>query len=499
MDAILTCDIGTTACKCTAFVADGTRLADVRIDYATEYPRPGWAQQSADMFADAALRGLAQLAGSVDPADVRAIGLSGQMNALIPVDAEGNALHPSIIHSDSRSAPQVDEIAAHISPDEFYALTGNRLDCHYTLTKLLWLRRHLPEVYSRMRFAVQSKDYVYSKLTGRVGITDYSDASLTIALDMRRGCWAEELLRELGIDPAIMPRILPSHDVSGRLSAQAARFTGLKAGTPVSVGGGDGACAARGAGLRGLGEAYCTIGSSAWVAQFTAAPVMDAQARVFNYFDLDGSHYYVCGTLQCGAAAYDWARALMGLDGPGGIEAMEGMARQIGPGADGVIFFPELMGSRTPYWDPYNRGCLCGFTLYHDRRHIARAVYEGVAQGLYSCGLAMAENGLPVRSLMLTGGGARSALWPEMLSALYACPVRVHSVPGEATSLGAAIAAGVGAGLYDDYAQGAGVIRSARECVADAGQVDAYRRVYAVFSRVYGQISPIHRALREGV
>lgn len=497
MDIILTCDIGTTACKCTAFSREGDKLADVRIEYATEYPRPGWAQQSADMFADAAFRGLRTLSGSIDPRDVRVIGLSGQMNALIPVSKQGNALYPSMIHSDSRSAPQIAEVAAHISPDEFYKLTGNRLDCHYTLTKLLWLRRHMPDIYGDMRWALQSKDYVYSKLTGHAGTTDYSDASLTIALDISSGKWAGDLLRELGIDPAIMPRILPAHDVSGRLCAQAARFTGLLEGTPVAVGGGDGACAARGAGLKGLGEAYCCIGSSAWVAQFTRSPLLDEKARVFNYFDLDGQHNYVCGTLQCGAAAYDWARSLMGLDGAGGIEAMEGMASQIGPGADGVIFFPELMGSRSPYWDPQNRGCLCGFTLYHDRRHVARAVYEGVAQGLYSCGLAMAENGLPVNSLMLTGGGARSRLWPEMLSALYRCPVSVHSVPGEATSMGAAIAAGVGVGLYADYAEGASLVRASHTVKSDEGLCEAYAMIYDVFSKVYGQISPIHRALRQ--
>ena len=176
MDIILTCDVGTTALKCTAFAADGRKLSDVRIEYGTEYPRPGWAQQSADMFADAALRGLRELAGGLDVRDVRVIGLSGQMNALIPVAADGRALYPRIIHSDARSAPQISEVAAHIAPDEFYALTGNRLDCHYTLTKLLWLRQHLPDIYRDMRWALQSKDYVYSRLTGRVGITDYSDA-----------------------------------------------------------------------------------------------------------------------------------------------------------------------------------------------------------------------------------------------------------------------------------------------------------------------------------
>ena len=495
MDILLTCDVGTTACKCTAFDPDGRAIAQARVEYGTDYPQPGWAQQSADDYLGAALQGLKQLAGRIDARCVRAIGMCGQMNGLIPVDGEGTALYPNIIHSDSRSAPQLEQIAREIDPADFYKLTGNRLDCHYTLPKLLWLRQNEPDVYARMRRAVQSKDYVYSHLTGVNGLTDYSDASLTIALDINKGRWAHELLRALGIDSSLMPELRTAHDLSGRLNSEAARFTGLVEGTPVAIGGGDGACAARGAGITEPGKSYCCIGSSAWVAQLTKAPVLDADARLFNYFDMDGEHNYTCGTLQCGAAAYDWMRGLMALDGAQGIADMESMAAQIEPGAGGVLFYPQLMGSRTPDWDPDDRGCLLGITLYHDRRHIARAVYEGVAYGLYACSEAMAQNGLPVNGLMLTGGGARSRLWAEILAALHRCGVSAHPNPGEATSLGAAIAAGVGAGVYSSYAEGAGKVRPAAKYEADEAWSKKYAALYDVYSRVHKSVSPLHKAL----
>ena len=495
MDILLTCDAGTTACKCTAFDASGRAVAQARVDYPTEYPRPGWAQQNADLYADAALRGLKQLAARIDPRSVRAIGMCGQMNGLIPVDDEGNAIYPNIIHSDSRSAPQVALIERAIGANEFYKLTGNRLDCHYTLPKMLWLKQSEPDVFNRMRRVVQSKDYVYSRLTGVSGLTDYSEASLTIALDISAGRWADGLLRALDLDPALMPELRVSHDISGRLSADAARFTGLIEGTPVAIGGGDGACAARGAGITQPGRSYCCIGSSAWVAQLTQAPVFDAQARLFNYFDMDGEHNYTCGTLQCGAAAYDWMRGMLGLDGAQGIADMESLAGAVEPGAGGVLFFPQLMGSRTPDWDPYDRGCLLGLTLFHDRRHVTRAVYEGVAMGLYACSMAMAENGLPVDGLMLTGGGARSGLWPRILAALHNCEVGVHPDPGEATSLGAAIAAGVGAGVYASYADGAGRVHPARSFEADADWVRRYASLYDIYKEVHGRVSPLHIAL----
>ena len=218
----------------------------------------------------------------------------------------------------------MEKIASVISPEDFYRLTGNRLDVHYSLPKMLWVKENLPDVYRKTRWWLNTKDYIYGHLTGRFGQTDFSDASLTIAMDINRGQWAEELLKNLGLSLEQMPRILPGHDVRGRTTRDVYRKTGLIAGTPVAIGGGDGACTGRGAGLCEEGSSYTYIGSSAWVSQMTGHPVLDPKMRTFNFLDMDGKSCHVLGTVQCGAAAFDWARANL-FGGAGG----QGCARHL--------------------------------------------------------------------------------------------------------------------------------------------------------------------------
>ena len=492
-DLLLTCDAGTTGCKCTIFDAKGEALFSVRRSYGTNYPQPNWSEQDPDLILNAVYDGVRELLQQVSAQRIACVGLSGTMNGCIPVDENGRALHPNIIHSDSRTEAQVKEICRVISPEDFYRLTGNRADTHYTLPKILWFKENMPQVYAKARWFLNIKDYVYGHMTGRFGYTDYSDASLTIALDINNRRWASELLTELGVDPARMPKLLASHDVRGKITRDTYRRTGLITGTPVAIGGGDGACTARGAGVVEPGSAYCYIGSSAWVSQILPKPVFDPKARIFSYLDMDGTSYHVCGTVQCGAAAFDWTLAnIFGGGMPADISNVENMARQIRPGAEGVIFLPTLMGSRTPYWDANTRGCLLGFSLYHDRRHIARAVYEGIAFALNSCASVMAECGAPVHSMMLTGGGARSGLWPDMLASIFGLTTRVHQAPGETTSLGAAIAAGVGIGMFGGYSEAAGVVNARSVQPPVAQWQAAYRDVYAIYADIYDRVKPIN-------
>ena len=360
---------------------------------------------------------------------------------------------------------------------------------------MLWVKENLPDVYRRTRWWLNTKDYIYGHLTGHFGQTDFSDASLTIAMDIGRGQWAEELLQSLGLAPEQMPRILPGHDVRGRTTRDVYRKTGLIAGTPVAIGGGDGACTGRGAGLCEEGSSYTYIGSSAWVSQMTGRPVLDPQMRIFNFLDMDGKRCHVLGTVQCGAAAFDWARANL-FGGAGDkdvldISRIENMARQSQPGAEGVLFLPTLMGWRTPYWDPNTRGVLMGFTLYHDRRHIARAVYEGVAYALNSCRESICECVGEMKNMMFTGGGARSGLWPDILAAIYGQEVRVHKSPGETTSLGAAIAAGVGVGLFESYEQAAQMVKTRSRHAVNPVWREKYAQMYPLYAMIYERMRPI--------
>lgn len=493
-DLILTCDAGTTGCKCTIFDENGQALSSVRRSYSTNYPQPNWAEQNPDRILASVYDGIRELLQQVNPRRIACVGLSGTMNGCIPVDENGTALHPNIIHSDSRTEAQVEEICNVISPEAFYRLTGNRPDPHYTLPKILWFKEKMPEIYARARWFLNIKDYIYGHMTGRFGYTDYSDASLTIALDINNRCWAKEMLTDLNLDTERMPRLLVGHDIRGKISRSTHQQTGLMPGTPVAIGGGDGACTARGAGVFEPGSAYCYIGSSAWVSQILEKPVLDPQMRIFNYLDLDGKSYHVCGTVQCGAAAFDWTlKNFFATEGQSAdISNIENMARLIEPGAEGVMFLPTLMGARTPYWDANTRGCLMGFTLYHDRRHIARAVYEGIAFALNSCAEVMEQCGAPMHSMMLTGGGARSGLWPDMLASIFNLTTSVHQSPGETTSLGAAIAAGVGVGMFAGYSEAASVVSARSTHPPIPHWQKAYRQVYEIYADIYDHIKPLN-------
>lgn len=492
-DLILTCDAGTTGCKCSVFSIKGEALFSVRRDYPTLYPKPNWAEQDPDQILGAVYDGIRELLQQVSPQRIACVGLCGAMNGCIPVDEDGNALHPNIIHSDSRSFAQVEEIGRCINKYHFYSLTGNRLDTHYTLPKILWFKENLPDVYKKARWFMNIKDYIYAHLTGRPGFTDYSDASLTTALDINNRKWAGDLLKDLDIDINCMPKIIAGHDIRGKITRKVYYRTGLITGTPVAIGGGDGCCTARGAGLVDPGSTYTYIGSSAWVSQIQNHPVLDPKARIFNYLDADGRSCHVCGTVQTGAAAFNWAmKNLMGnQQGTLDISRMENMARQIRPGAEGVLFLPTLMGSRTPYWDPNSRGVLMGFTLYHDQRHIARAIYEGIAFALNSCAEIISEYGTPIQSMMLTGGGARSGLWPDILAAVFGLATRVHKAPGECTSLGAAMVAGVGAGIFSSYEDAAQVVTARSNHPVNPGWKKVYDELYPIYHDIYSRIHPL--------
>lgn len=499
MKYILTLDAGTTGVKCAAFDREGRALCSHVEGYPTHYPAPGWSQQTPDEQVAASLRAIREVLKTAPAADCASLVFSGTMNGCIPIDRAGNALHDNIIHSDLRAEPQTERIRGLIPLADYYAVTGNRIDVHSGLPKYMWLREHAPDVYDRAWKFVNIKDYLYGHFTGLHGRTDRSDASLCNCLDMHTGDWAWDVLRACGVDAEKMPELRASADATGTLCAEYAALTGLPQGLPVAIGAGDGACAAHGARSHTVGDAYMNIGSSAWVSAMSKAPVIDPQMRLFNYFDADETCYNVCGTVQCGAAAFNWA--IENLICPGtraadcDFAALERLAGAVPAGAQGVMYLPTLMGERTPWWTAKVSGTLMGFTLYHDRRHVARAVYEGVMQSLNMTGEILGENGLPVRGLTLIGGGAKSRLWGRMAADMFGVPVRIHATPHEATSLGAAVTAGVGIGWYRDFAEGAACIRAQREYRPDASAHAAYQKHLAVYKTLYPNMKAAYEAL----
>lgn len=502
---ILTYDIGTTGNKCSVFDERGQKLWSVVMAYDTIYPQPGWSEQRPDDFWASVINGTKVLIEDygLDPKDVAVIGLSGHMNGCIPMDMEGQVLYNNIIHSDCRTGEECRNIQDIFSSQHFYNITGNRIDPHYTLPKVLWLKKHHPDIYKNTAYFLNTKDYMVYKLTGKLGITDYSDASLTCMLDIRTKKWSKELVEGLGIDINKLPRLKGSYEIAGGLSRDAAKILGLKEGTPVAVGGGDGACATKGAGVIEEGMAYNYIGSSSWISTMTKSPILDDGARIFNFCDLDGVHYNVTGTVQCATISYDWVIENLGkyemelvAKGHGDIfQLIQEVAEGSPIGSRGVFFLPYLMGERTPYWDENTRGGFIGITLFHDRKDLFRSVYEGIAYALRSVLDVFEENQIDIKELNLIGGGAKSSLWNEIMCNVFNRPISVHPHPGEATSLGTAIAAGVGVGIFKSFKEAKDIIRFNRRLEPDSEAVAQYEKYYKIYKMMYPSLKSIYEAI----
>ena len=495
---ILTYDIGTTGNKCTVFDGNGQEVMATSVPYDTIYPKPGWSEQDPHAFWQSVVTGTRELINrfGLHPKDIAVIGISGHMNGCIPMDGKGNVLYNNIIHSDCRTQSQCAFIQEYVDFNSFYQITGNRIDPHYTLPKVLWLKDNYPDLYQQTRCFINTKDYISYCLTGNLGITDYSDASLTCMLDLSKGDWAYDMLKFLGLDADKLPSLHSSNETAGGLKKEAADLLGLIPGTPVTVGGGDGACATRGSGVQNTGDTYNYFGSSSWIANLSDAPILDKEARIFNYFDLDGKHMIVCGTVQSAAASYNWAMDMLGQeegykDPQELYDKMEALARSAPVGSNGLFFLPYLMGERTPLWDPNTRGAFVGFTLYHARSDMVRSVYEGVAYALRSVLDVFRENETNIRDMILIGGGAKSRLWNEMLCNIFNIPVKVHNSPGVATSLGAAIAAGVGVGIFKDYESAIEPLFS-REYSPIESEHKEYERHYDIYKSIYPGLKPVY-------
>jgi xylulokinase len=424
------------------------------------------------------------------------------MNGCLPVDRVGNPLHREIIHADTRSSAECREILRIAPVSRIFQLTGNRVDAHFSLPKILWIKHNVPHVYKEAAYFLNSKDFLRSRLTGITGETDFSDASLVCAMDLAAGSWAEEYIKELGLDPAKFPRIRRSSDVAGRLTDSSASVLGLPSGIPVVAGGGDAACATRGAGVRDSSTAYIYLGSSAWMSTLSEEPLLDPGMRIQNFFDLDGRRCNVCGTVQSAGSAVDWAASLVGPDAAADMVARDyswirRLVESVPPGARGLVFAPYLMGERSPHWDANARGTFIGFSLSHGKAELLRAVHEGVAFALKSVLDIYGEFGYRIGKLTLLGGGSMSAAWNRIFCDVIGKAVMTHPAPATATSLGAAMAAGVGVGRYSSLDVASALINCTEGLEPDPEAHRLYREIHEIFATVYERAKPIYDGLAQ--
>lgn len=494
---ILAHDLGTTGNKALLFDAEGSLLASAFEGYPTDYPQPGWAEQDpADWWRAVCYSTQKVLAESgCSPKDIAVVSFSGQMMSCLPVSAEGLPLRKAIIWADQRAEAEASWMAERLGAAEGYTITGHRLSASYTAAKLLWVRAKQPELYVRTFKVLQAKDYVVWKLTG-VFATDYSDASGTNLFDLRSRRWSNEILSTLEIAPELLPIAVPSATVVGDVTRAAAEATGLIPRTPVVIGGGDGACATVGAGAVRPGIAYGYIGSSAWISSVSHEPLADPLCRLGNFAHPDPAYVFPTGSMQAAGGAYDWLERVLRGDDPGRLyQRLEHLVAAVEPGAKGLIFLPYLIGERSPYWNPRARAAFMGLSMAHGRAEMARAVLEGVAFHLRLILDVFKELGVGINALRLIGGGARSAVWRQIIADICGVPLLRPELSVEATSLGAAIAGGVGVGLYPDYHVADQLVQLASAEEPRPAVAARYDDLYGIFQHSYVALAPIYELL----
>jgi xylulokinase len=503
---ILAHDLGTSGNKATLFNRAGALISSAFAGYPTEYPRPGWAEQDPRAWWRAVSETTHQLLtqSKISPADIAVVSFTGQMQGCLPVDAVGEPLHPCIIWSDQRSVAQAHRLVERLGEERVYRITGHRISPTYSASKIMWLRDNKPELFARTEKVLHVKDYIAYRMTG-VFATDRSDASGMNLYDLEQGAWSDEILSAIDLDPRLLPEIHNSVDVVGQVTPDAASELGLAGGTPVVIGGGDGASAAVGAGAVKPGLAYNNLGSSAWISFASPRPLFDPARRIFNFAHMVPGLYAPCGTMQSAGAAYQWLRRqVCQVEGREADEAgldvyhlMNQRAAESEPGSHGLLFLPYLQGERSPYWNPHARGGWIGLQITHTRADLIRAVLEGISLNLRAILDAFLENGARIDEVLLIGGGAKGELWRQILADVYGRPVLRPRLLDEATSLGAAIAGGVGVGLFPDFSVADRFVEIVDRQLPQAEAQAVYERLYPVFLAAYQALVPVFDQLQQ--
>ncbi len=500
MEYILGIDIGTSAAKTVLFDIKGNTIASAIGRYPLYQPHMGWAEQDPEDWWQATVNTIQQVLDktNINSHQIKGIGLTGQMHGMVLLDKDLNVLRPAIIWCDQRTQKECEEITNIVGRDQLIDITANPALTNFTASKVMWVKNNQPHIYDRIYKILLPKDYIRLKLTGECA-TDVSDASGTQFLDVPNRRWSDKILDRLEIPGEWMPEVYESPVVSGKVSHTAAQITGLKMDTPVVGGAGDQAAGAVGNGVVKSGIISSTIGTSGVIFAHMDKVSIDPKGRVHTFCHAIPGAWHVMGVTQSAGLSLQWMR-----DNFGGMEQelskfihvdpydlMTKEAEQAEPGSQGLIYLPYLMGERTPHLDPYARGVFFGLTAKHNRSHMIRSVMEGVVYSLKDCLEIIKEMDVPIQDIRASGGGSRSDLWRQMQADVFNTPITTIS-SSEGPALGAALLAGVGAGIYSNVNEA---------CTATIEKVDrsypiehntlVYNKYYIIYRQLYKALEEI--------
>ena len=490
-------DVSTTGAKALLIDGTGAVVSSATTALPLSTPRPLWSEQDPHDWWEgvvASIRRALAEAGATGE-DVRAVGLTGQMHGLTLLDERGEVLRPAILWNDQRTGAQCDEIHARVGKARFIQITGNVALTGFTAPKILWVREHEPDVYARARQILLPKDYIRYRLTGTYG-TDKAGAAGTVLFNLKARDWSPEVLEALEIPAEWLPPTHEGPEVTSTIDQATAELTGLKAGTPVVGGGGDQAAGAVGVGAVEPGIVSLALGTSGVVFASTGAPFIEPEGRLHAFCHAVPDTWHLMGVMLSAAGSLQWYHDTLTPDLS--FDDLTAPAAGVPAGAEGLLFLPYLTGERTPYPDPLARAGFVGLTLRHGQPHMTRAVLEGVAFGLRDSMELMKQAGLAdIRQVRISGGGAKSALWRQILADVLGSElVTINTTEGAA--YGAAVLAGVGAGAWASVPEAcAAAVRVVDRVTPQADQVARYDALYPLYRALYPALKPTFDAAAE--
>ncbi len=492
---LLGIDVGTGGSRAVVIDETGHIVASATVEHVPfASPETGWAEQDPNDWWGASAEAIRTVLTKVGADEVKSIGLSGQMHGAVLLDEHDEVLRPALIWCDQRSAAQCEHLTNEIGAEQLISLTCNPALTGFTLPKMLWVRDNEPATWAKVKTVLLPKDYVRFKLTGEKA-TDVSDASGTLLFDVAGRNWSDKMLEAAELDSSLLPRVFESPEISGHVSPAGADATGLPVGTPVVGGAGDQAGGAVGIGIVQPGAVSAAIGTSGVVFAATNSPALDKRGRVHTFCHAVPGRWHVMGVTQGAGLSMRWFRdqfVNVSLDGDP-YDQMTAAAATVGPGSNGLLWAPYLMGERTPHLDPDARAALVGLTASHSRAHVFRAVMEGVAFSLRDSFEIFDEMNVPVETIRLGGGGARSALWRQIQADVYGREVATVEAE-EGAAYGVAMLAGVGVGVWSSVDDAcAKVVRTRDKVEPTPDGKEILDKQYQTFKKLY----PALRSLRE--
>jgi xylulokinase len=498
MPHLLGIDIGTSGTKALICDEDGKVLATATAEHPISSPKPGWSEQDPRDWWNATCTATRQVLkkAKLKPADVGGIGLSGQMHGSVFLADGDKPLRPALLWNDQRTAAQCAEIESKAGGRErLIQMVANPALTGFTAPKILWVREKEPKVYAKTRHILLPKDYIRFCMTGEYA-SEMSDASGTLLLDVANRKWSDELLRLLDIDPALMPRLHESPEVTGTLHERSARALGLRPGIPVVGGAGDNAAGAVGNGVVSSGIVFATLGTSGVVFAHSDQPALDPRGRVHTMCHAVPGKWCVFGCMLSAGGSFQWFRNQLGQN-----EVAAAKTRKVDPyellvaeaerapaGSEGAFFMPYLTGERCPYPDPNARGGWVGLTARSTRDMLIRSLIEGVTCGMRDALEIIHEMQIPVREVRAGGGGARSPFWRQLQADIYKQPIVLTNAT-EGPAYGVALLAGVGTGVWSSVEQACrATIRATKKTQPNKKSAAFYDRYYATYHKLYGDL-----------